>query len=206
MARGAELARIWMHNGMLQFGEEKMAKSVGNIVSLADALERWGAETLLMLFVGAHYRQPLAYDDGTLEQARARVARVREGARGLVDGPSPEDMRPHRDAFFTALADDFNTAGALGPLFDWVREANRRTEPVGRGDLVEMLGMLGLERLAAPEARAPEAEDRALLERRQAARAGRDYAEADRLRDALRERGWEVRDGAAGAELVPAER
>jgi cysteinyl-tRNA synthetase len=202
MGRGAELARIWMHNGMLQFGKDKMAKSVGNIVSLADALERWGAETLLMLFVGAHYRQPLAYDDSTLEQARARVARVREGARGLVEGPSPQDMRHHRDAFFAALADDFNTAGALGPLFEWVREANRRTDPVGRDDLVEMLGVLGLERLAGPEAREPEAADRALLERREAARAERDYAEADRLRDALRERGWEVRDGAAGAELV----
>ncbi len=202
-ARGAELARIWMHNGMLQFGAEKMAKSVGNVALLHEVLDDVGRDALIMLFAGAHYRQPMAFDAERLEEATARVRRVREGARALVQGPSPEDMRPHRDAFFAALADDFNTAGAIAALFTWVRAANTRAEPVGNADLVEMLEVLGLENLAAAESRAPTDEDRDLLERRQAARAQADYAEADRLRDELRDRGWEVRDGASDAELVP---
>ena len=202
-ARGAELARIWMHNGMLQMGEEKMAKSVGNVAALHAVLDRWGSEALLMFFAGGHYRQPIAFDDERMEQATANVRRIREAARGLSDGESPADMAVHRDAFFDALADDFNTAAALRHLFAWVREANRREGPVGRSHLVEMLQVLGLEGLAQVEEAAAGAEERELLERREAARAAKDFAEADRLRDELRARGFEVRDGPRGPELVP---
>ena len=204
MARDAELAQIWMHNGMLQFGEEKMAKSVGNVASLHDVLDDVGRNALIMLFAGAHYRQPMAFDDMRLGEALARVARVRDAARSLVDGPSPQDMRSLRDAFLAALAEDFNTAQALGALFEWIREANRRDEPVGRADLVEMLSVLGLENLAESASDAG-AEEQELLEQRQAARSAGDYAQADRLRDELRGRGWEVRDGPAGPELVALE-
>jgi cysteinyl-tRNA synthetase len=200
-ARGAELAQIWMHNGMLQFGDEKMAKSVGNVAPLHEVIEDAGRNALIMLFAGAHYRQPMAFDDMRLMEALARVARVRDAARGLVDGDSPADMRHLRDAFFDALAEDFNTAQALGALFEWVREANRRDEPVGRADLVEMLSVLALENLAAHGSEAG-AEEQELLEERQAARAAGNYAEADRLRDELRHRGWEVRDGPDGPELI----
>jgi cysteinyl-tRNA synthetase len=133
------------------------------------------------------------------------VARVREAVRGLVPGSSPEDMREHRDAFFAGLTEDFNTAQAVAALFAWIREANRRPGPVGNADLVEMLSVLGLGNLAAAPQRTPVPEELELLERRQSARAAGDYAEADRMRDDLRSRGWVVRDGAAGAELVPAE-
>ena len=204
MARDAELAQIWMHNGMLQFGEEKMAKSVGNVASLHDVLDDVGRNALVMLFAGAHYRQPMAFDDMRLGEALARVARVRDAARSLADGPSPQDMLPLRDAFFAALADDFNTAQALGALFEWIREANRRDEPVGRTDLVEMLSVLALENLAESASEAG-AEEQELLEQRQAARAAGDYAQADSLRDELRGRGWEVRDGPTGPELVALE-
>ena len=202
MARDGELAQIWMHNGMLQFGEEKMAKSVGNVMALHEVLDDVGRNALIMLFVGAHYRQPMAFDDMRLMEALARVARVRDAARGLVDGESPADMRAYRDAFFEALAQDFNTPAALAAMFDWIKEANRRSdEPVGRADLVEMLNVLGLQNLAEHGSEAG-AEEQELLEARQAARAAKDYAEADRLRDELRHRGWEVRDGSAGPELV----
>ncbi|MGH2897655.1 MAG: cysteine--tRNA ligase [Solirubrobacteraceae bacterium] len=202
MARDAELAQIWMHNGMLQFGEEKMAKSVGNVAPLHGVVEEFGRNALIMLFAGAHYRQPMAFDDMRMMEALARVARVRDAARGLVDGASPADMRPLRDAFFAALAEDFNTASALGSLFEWINERHRRRdEPVGRDDLVEMLSVLGLQNLAEHGSEAG-AEEQELLEQRQAARAAKDYAEADRLRDELRARGWEVRDGSAGPELV----
>ncbi len=201
MARDRELAQIWMHNGMLQFGEEKMAKSVGNVMALHEVLDDVGRNALIMLFVGAHYRQPMAFDDMRLMEALARVARVRDAARGLVDGESPAEMRHLRDAFFEALRQDFNTPAALAAMFEWISERHKHDEPVGRADLVEMLSVLGLENLAEHGSEAG-AEEQELLEQREAARQARDYAEADRLRDELRHRGWEVRDGSAGPELV----
>ena len=201
MGRGAELAQIWMHNGMLQLQGGTMGKSLGNAIRLHEVLDDVGRDALLMLFAGAHYRQPMAFDDERLAEAGARVERIRDAVRRLADGESPADMHVHRDAFFAALADDFNTAQALGALFEWIREANRRSEPVGRADLVEMLGVLALENLAEAAAEAG-AEERALLERRQAARAAKDWAAADELRDELAQRGWTVRDGPDGAELV----
>jgi cysteinyl-tRNA synthetase len=201
MARDGELAQIWMHNGMLQFGEEKMAKSVGNVMALHEVLDDVGRNALIMLFVGAHYRQPMAFDDMRLMEALARVARVRDAARGLVDGESPAEMRHLRDTFFEALRQDFNTPAALAAMFDWIKEANKRDEPVGRADLLEMLSVLGLQNLAEHGSEAG-AEEQELLEQRVAARAAGDYAEADRLRDELRARGWEVRDGPDGPELV----
>ncbi|HWJ09008.1 MAG TPA: cysteine--tRNA ligase, partial [Nocardioides sp.] len=89
MARDAELAQIWMHNGMLQMGAEKMAKSVGNVSLLHDVLATHGRDAVIMFFVGGHYRGPLAFDDDAMAQAGARVRRVREAARRLADGASP---------------------------------------------------------------------------------------------------------------------
>ena len=205
MGRGGELAQIWMHNGMLQLGGGTMGKSLGNAIRLHEVIADVGRDALVMLFAGAHYRQPMAFDDERLAEAGARVERIRDAARRLAGGESPADMRAQRDAFFAALAEDFNTAQALGALFEWIREANRRSEPVGRADLVEMLAVLGLENLVEAEEAAGHA-DRELLERREAARAAKDWAEADRLRDELAERGWTVRDGPAGPELVPLRR
>jgi cysteinyl-tRNA synthetase len=204
--RGEELSRIWMHNGMLQLSGEKMAKSVGNIASLADVLAEHGRDTVLMFFVGGHYRQPIQFDDTTLAQAAGAVRRVREAARRLAHGPSPADLTPLRERFFAALADDFNTPAALAAVFDWVKEANRREPGTGDADLREMLAVLALDNLldAAADDGEPGADARALLERREAARAARDFAEADRLRDELAAMGWQVRDSAAGPELVPA--
>jgi cysteinyl-tRNA synthetase len=202
MGRGAELAQIWMHNGMLQLRGGTMGKSLGNAIRLHEVIEDVGRDALVMLFVGAHYRQPMVFDDERLAEAAARVARIRDAARRLVAGGSPGDMRHHRDAFFAALAEDFNTAQATGALFEWIREANRRSERVGSADLVEMLTVLGLERLvdAGDDAGGDEL---ALLERREAARAAKDWAEADRLRTELEASGWTVRDGPQGPELVP---
>jgi cysteinyl-tRNA synthetase len=201
-ARGRPLARLWMHNGMLQLGDDKMAKSVGNIRGLGAVLDEVGRDTLLMYFVAGHYRQPIAYTRERLDAAAAAVERIREAGRRVLDGDSPEDLAPLRDAFFDALADDFNTARALASLFDWIREANRRETPVGGAHLREMLDVLGLDNLLDASA-GPPPELVALAERRAEARAQRDFAEADRLRDELRAAGWEVRDSANGPELVP---
>ena len=199
--RGTPLARIWMHNGMLEL-DTKMSKSLGNIVSLHGALEDVGRDTLIMFFCGAHYRRPMPWRDDVLDAAAARVKTFREAGRRLVAGESPEDLREHRDAFFAALADDFNTPEALAAAHAWVNEANRRERNVGDAHLREMLGVLALDNLLDAGVEAPP-ELAALAEEREQARAARDFATADRLRDELRAAGWEVRDGPGGPELVP---
>jgi cysteinyl-tRNA synthetase len=132
------------------------------------------------------------------------VARIREAARGLREGPSAPWSAPLRKEFFDALATDFNTPRALAAVFDWVREANRSAEPVGDADLREMLGVLALENLLDLDAGEPPAKVAELMEARESARAVRDWAEADRLRAEARALGWEVRDGPDGPELLPA--
>jgi cysteinyl-tRNA synthetase len=201
-ARGRPLAQIWMHNGMLQMDSEKMAKSVGNIRGLAEVLDDVGRDTLVWFFCEGHYRQPIAFSRERLDDAARRVERIRDAGRRLAPGDSPEELAEHRDAFFDALADDYNTPRALAAMADWIREANRADGPVGDAHLREMLGVLGLENLLERDEMAP-ADVVELAERRAAARAERDFAQADRLRDDLRARGWEVRDGAAGQELIP---
>jgi cysteinyl-tRNA synthetase len=203
--RGQPLARLWMHNGMVRFADEKMSKSVGNIRSLAEALDEAGPETLVMYFVSGHYRQPIVYSEAQLAQARAQVARVRDLIRRL-DADAPADgAEPFAERFLSALADDFNTPAALAELFGWVSEANRSLdagEAVGVGALRDMLWLLGLERLLDPEDDAPDAEAERLLAEREAARAEKDFATADARRDALRELGWVVRDTPEGPKLV----
>ena len=200
--RGKPLARVWMHNGMLQLADEKMSKSVGNIRGLGDVLDQVGGEVLVLYFSGGHYRQPIAFSDERLADAERAAARIREAGRRLGPGDSPEELAPLRDAFLDALADDFNTARALAALYDWIREANRREGPVGGSHLREMLDVLGLASLLDAAADGPPPEAVELAERRGAARDARDFAEADRLRDELRAMGWEVRDGPQGPELV----
>ncbi len=128
-ARGLPLARVWMHNGMVETGAEKMAKSVGNIFLLHEALDEFGPEALLMWLVGAHYRKPIAFSEDALRQAEAGVRTVRELVRRLdADGPAPADLDPVVERFFDALADDFNTPAARAALFEWMGEANRRLD------------------------------------------------------------------------------
>jgi cysteinyl-tRNA synthetase len=210
-ARGAELAKLWMHNGMIQFTGEKMAKSVGNIALLHEVVEQHGSEAVVMYLLSGHYRQPLAFSPGELEDADRRVLRVRDALRRLDAGaPSPPDMAQHKEAFFAALAHDFNTPTALAALFEWVREANRRGSGVGDADVREMLGVLGLGELtplqSAGDVRVSDPQAVALLARREQARAERDFARADEIREQLRALQWEIRDGPAGPELVPISR
>jgi cysteinyl-tRNA synthetase len=205
--RGRPLARLWMHNGMLEFDREKMSKSVGNITSLKEALDAVGAEVLIMYFVGAHYRSPMPYTDRELDQARSRVNRIRDLGRRLdPDGPDPPDLEEAAERFFDALADDFNTPEALAQLFPWITDANARIdagERLGPGRLPEMLRVLGLETLLEQED-APDADALRLLEERETARRERDFAAADARRDELAALGWQVRDTSEGPRLVRA--
>jgi cysteinyl-tRNA synthetase len=205
---GKELARIWMHNGMIQTTGEKMAKSAGNIAPLHEVIGQYGRDAVVMYLISGHYRQPLAFSGSELEEADRRVYRIRDALRRVARGEeSPPEMACYKEAFFDALAEDFNTPKALASLFEWVREANRRAEPAGDADLMEMLDVVGLGDLTPLEAMGEEGGiDPAaveLLAQREAARAERDFEAADRLREELSARGWEIRDGPSGSELIP---
>jgi cysteinyl-tRNA synthetase len=196
-----------MHNGMIQFEDSKMSKSVGNIRSLAGALDEHGRDALVMYFVSGHYRQPVAYSTEQLEQAGATVARVRELGRRLdPDGEAPGELAAYARRFWDALADDFNTPAALAVVFEWIGEANRRLdagERFGAGGLREMLWAFGLDNLLEQGDGEAPAEAQELLEQRQAARAAKDYPRADQIRDELAAMGWVVRDTPEGARLLP---
>ena len=186
-ALGRPFARLWMHNGMLQFGGEEMHKSIGNDVSLQDALDRWGRETLLVFFLTGHWRKPLDYTDATLEAAAARAERFRDVFRA-ESVPAPDGAWERLAA---ALDDDFNTPAALAVMHEW-----RDHELLRR-----VLAVFGLESLAVREEAPREVVE--LAERRQSARSQRDFEEADRLRAELEEAGWEARDEDGGYRLVP---
>jgi cysteinyl-tRNA synthetase len=203
-ARGVPLARLWMHNGMIRMADEKMSKSVGNIFQLSEALDTYGREAVVAYLISGHYRQPLEFSDRALTEADARVKRIRNFVLELPqddDGEPDAAVTAWREQFADALADDFNTPRALATLFDLIAEGNRRELPGARAALEEMLPLLGLESLLAPaEVADPEAER--LLTEREEARAARDFDRADRLRDELAVRGYEVRDTPEGARLV----
>jgi cysteinyl-tRNA synthetase len=212
-ARGVPLARIWMHNGLVQLDDEKMSKSVGNIFQLSEALDRFGDQTVVAYLASGHYRQPLAFSEEALEEAAAKVDRIRNYARStgtssaVPPGVPGEDGDPDpfvaekQEAFLAALADDFNTPQAFATLFEIVAEGNKRELSGARGALEELLPLLGLESLlSADEAPPPEAER--LLEERGEARAAKDFERADGIREQLAGLGWEVRDEAGGARLV----
>ncbi|MGH2885590.1 MAG: DALR domain-containing protein, partial [Solirubrobacteraceae bacterium] len=203
-AHGVPLAQLWVHNGMVRLDQAKMSKSVGNIFLLHLALDAYGRDALIMYFCGGHYRQPVEFDDERLAEAGARVERIREAARRLAPGPSPAWSAPLHERFFDVLADDFNTPAALAAVFEWVRESNRGEPGAGDADLRDMLGVLALDNLLDVAAVDTPAEVIELSAARERARAARDYAEADRLRDEIRSYGWEVRDGPDGPDLLPA--
>ncbi|MGH2981696.1 MAG: cysteine--tRNA ligase [Solirubrobacterales bacterium] len=201
-ARGTPLARVWMHNGMVELDEEKMSKSEGNIFQLSEALDRFEREVVVAYLASGHYRQPLAFSEEALEQAASGVERLRNFLREHgTEGAAGEEAAAYRERFCDALADDFNTPKAMAEAYELVADANRRELAGAGAALVEMLELLGLESLALPE-EGPDADAQRLLSEREQARGERDFERADRIRDDLAQRGWEVRDGPEGARLV----
>ena len=181
---GHGFAQLWMHNGMLRLAGEKMSKSLGNVLSLREALDRWGRETLLAYFLGGHWRKPLDFSEEALEQAAAQAESFRNVFRG-----EPE-TGGEWEPFAAALDDDFNTPEALAVMHGW-----RDQELLRRG-----LEVFGLESLAESESAPAELEE--LARARLEARARKDFDEGDRLREEIEAAGWEVRDEAGRYRLV----
>jgi cysteinyl-tRNA synthetase len=185
-AVGRRFARIWMHNGMLELGGDEMHKSLGNDVSLRNVLDTWGREATLVFFLSGHWHGPIDFSDEVMVAASARAQGFREVFRNASE-PAPEGSW---ERFAVALDDDFNTPAALAVMHEW------RDHEL----LLRAVRVFGLESLAV-EDEAPE-DVVALAERRQEARAARDFDEADRLRGELESAGWEARDEAGGYRLV----
>jgi cysteinyl-tRNA synthetase len=186
---GREFAQLWAHNGLLELAEEKMSKSLGNIVSLRDALDTYGRDALLVLFLGAHYRSPLEYSDEAMEAARTQAEDFRTAFRVVAQ---TGDV-PSWDELASALDDDFNTPLALSILHAW--------RSAGQLDLLERgLGIFGLGVEAAGDA---PTEVIGLAEDRQAARSAREFGRADELRAEIERLGWEVQDVVDGFRLIP---
>ncbi|MFC1913123.1 cysteine--tRNA ligase [Chloroflexota bacterium] len=142
--------RYWLHNGMVQLGEEKMSKSLGNLVTIKDVLSRYSADAIRIFSLGSHYRSPLTYSEEALEAAEKGAERLRQAAHGK-EGKSDGgmDAGPYREKFVEAMDDDFNAAQALAVIFDLAREINRGDDEglqVGeaREALKELAGVLGL--------------------------------------------------------------
>jgi cysteinyl-tRNA synthetase len=186
-ALGHEFARIWTHNGLLQMTGEKMAKSVGNITTLHDAIDEWGKETILLFFLTGHWRKPIDLSDETLRAAAAQA----ETFRNVFREPSEPAAEGEWERFAAALDDDFNTPEALAIMHSW-----RDHDLLRRA--FDLFGLASLAEL--PEA-PPDVVS--LAERRAAARTERDFDAADRLRGEIEAAGWEVRDVADGFTLVP---
>jgi cysteinyl-tRNA synthetase len=186
---GRRFAQIWAHNGLLRLQEEKMAKSVGNIVSLREVLDTYGRDAILVFFLGGHYRSEIDYSDDAMKEASAVAADFRTAFRVAATRPAPG-----WEAFAAALDDDFNTPAALALLHEW--------RAAGQVDLLERgLGVFGL----GVERRTDEIPEdvRRLAEEREQARSRQDFDRADVLRAEIESRGWEVQDVAEGFRLVP---
>jgi cysteinyl-tRNA synthetase len=197
--------RFWVHNGLarLSDGEEKMTRSLGNLVSITDALEQHGADTLRLFILSSNYRSPLTYGDEPLAAARRGVDRLRTAAHAASADGNPLDGGPFRDRFVEAMENDLNTAQALAALFDLARDINRARDDgrdirAAQAVLLELSGVFGLT-LAEEEreiAAAPFIE--ALIALREELRQAKQFALADSIRSRLDGLGIVLEDGREG--------
>jgi cysteinyl-tRNA synthetase len=208
-ATGKPFVRTWMHCAHLQMGGTKMAKSTGNIARVGDVLEAGVSPRALRYeLISVHFRQGLSFSDQSLAASAAAVERLdafiaaleRYGEDRTDDPTLSGGFDGARSAFETALDDDLNISAALAAVFDLVRDINRRIDEraLSTADAERVLGfMRDLDRVLGilPDPEVPlEAELAALLDERAAARAARDWAASDRIRDELAARGLSVED------------
>ncbi len=198
--------KTWLHSGFLQIDKEKMSKSLGNFLTLRDALKQCDAESLRYFFISSHYRSPLSYTAEALQQARQSLVRLYTALRGALPALLPTDTAYEHD-FVTAMDDDINTPAALAVLFALAHEINRVQETAlahqYRALLKHLGGALGiLQDDPAHFLQAGDDQDKekieALIAARLAARQHKQWAEADRLRTALSALGVVIEDTATG--------
>jgi cysteinyl-tRNA synthetase len=144
--------KYWLHNGMVQFGEEKMSKSLGNLITIKEALEKYSADALRIFVLSSHYRSPLTYSEAAIEAAKRGANRLEQAANnpaGKGKKKADIDVSIYKDKFVEAMDDDFNTPQAIAVLFDLAKEINRASEAGcdsedARKMLKNLSGVLGL--------------------------------------------------------------
>ena len=201
--------RFWVHNGTVRLGEDKMSKSLGNIISIDEALQRYSADGLRLFFLGSHYRSPLIYSHENVAAQERGAERLRNAIRPGVESEQgqPMDPQPHKTRFVEAMDDDLNTPRALAALFDLARDINRGREEGlavsdGQAALKQLAGVLGLT-LGEPEPGdtadiGPFVE--LLVRVRADLRAAKQFELADKLRRELDALGVTLEDKPAGTE------
>jgi cysteinyl-tRNA synthetase len=208
-AHGGTFANYWMHNGFVRVDNEKMSKSLGNFFTIRDVLTSYDAEVLRFFIVRAHYRSPLNYSDAHLDDARSSLTRLYTALKDVPAEDRPLDWRePHAVRFAEAMNDDLNTPLAISVLFDLANEVNRTRSSELATQLKKLGGVLGF--LQRPPVQflqgAPVGNDVADLaayvadriEARQVAKKQKNFAEADRIRAELLEKGIVLEDKPGG--------
>jgi cysteinyl-tRNA synthetase len=231
---GKQFVKYWVHNGFITVAKEKMSKSLGNFFTIADILKQFDPEVVRLFLLQTHYRSPIEFSDEQLREAEAMLDRYYQTAaraRDFIEVPSKKDkgesgelqkaVKAARARFTEAMDDDFNSAGAIGHIFELIRELNRfldlkpsgekAREVVGSalGALSELAGVLRLFTRDQQQWYAAMLEMKvdgvtssdidSYIEKRNAARADKDYAESDRIRDELAVKGIVLEDKPGGA-------
>jgi cysteinyl-tRNA synthetase len=203
-AHGVPLAKVWMHNGFVNIDNEKMSKSLGNFFTIRDVLQRYDPQTLRFFIARTHYRSPLNYSDVHLDDARGGLKRLYTALDLVKPAPVELDWHdPFAARFKAAMDEDFGTPEAVAVLFELAGEVNRSKSPQLAGllrALGAILGLLQEDPAAFLQAGAQVAGDEidALVAQRSAAKAARNFAEADRIRQELLARGIVLKDSPAG--------
>jgi cysteinyl-tRNA synthetase len=205
---GAPFARYWVHNGFLSIDSTKMSKSLGNVLLVHDLIAEIPGEVIRLALLSAHYRQPLDWSDETIESAKRMLDRFYGALRGITLSKDERAAAEPPSAVVDALEDDINTPRALAEMFNLARSLNKATDDAQRKRLAAVLlaagDLMGLiqqdpEAWFAGDDGELSADDiEALLEQREEARAGKDFATADGIRDRLADAGIQIEDGADG--------
>ena len=207
-ATGQPLAQVWMHNGFVRVDNEKMSKSLGNFFTIREVLEKYDAETVRFFIVRTHYRSALNYSDAHLDDARAALKRLYTALAAVAPADIGSVDWPHdgyASRFKAAMDEDFGTPEAVAVLFELASEVNRTRSPERAGLLKALGATLGLLQedptafLQGGEANGDDAAAiQAQIEARAAAKAAKNWAEADRIRQDLLAQGVVLKDGPAG--------
>ncbi len=209
-ATGKLYAKSWMHAGAVRVDGEKMSKSLGNFFTIREVLEKYHPEVVRYLLVSSHYRSPINYSEESLKEAKGALERFYHALRGLPEA-APAGGEAFIERFGAAMDDDFNSPEACAVLFEMTREVNRLrdSDPAAAAALAARLkslaGLLGVLQLepdaflrAGAEGKVDAAEVEALIQARLQARAEKNWAESDRIRDQLTAMGVVLEDGKGG--------
>ena len=206
---GRDFARYWLHNGFLSIDHEKMSKSLGNVLLVHNLIETIPGEVIRLTLLGAHYRQPLDWSDEAVEDARVKLDRLYGAVRGIEVTEDDRASAQPLEAVVAALEDDLNTPKAMAEFFGLARELNKTSDERQRAELGAHMyatgDLLGLLQSDPEEWFAGDVEGEldaagieALIEKRNSARADRDFDTADGIRDELAAAGIQIEDGPSG--------